>query len=254
MFDPSTGQPSSTSDESEEPVETPLYEPSQSSNNTSSRKVYTPQSASDAPSDLHHCAMSVESSNGESHDSGADQPRPLSVSARASFDASEIRPSSNSIQMPKGSPTVESPASTMMSPAVDLPIPDRFDPLQGMSPRSIIDLEPNDIKCLEVIMSSDDQCRPIADEQSADLPLSNIAQGSQLDYEETPQRTGTHKTKVVMRTPRGSRPRSNPMEPRLSTKDGKDKAKAIDKVKMMRKIGVCLPCLVNHEPVSDRQN
>lgn len=259
FMDPSTGQPSvcSTSEESEDPVETPPYEPSRSSNNTSSRKVHTPQSASDASAGLQPWVASprsVRSSGSELLDSGADQSHPPSMSVRSSFDASEAEPSPRSFRKPKN-PSIEA-NSTATMPAIELPDSERFDPLRGMpDPRAIIHVEPNDIKCLEEIMNMEDESRLMAlegpqNEHSFGLPHPNLAQGSKPNYKETPPKTGTDTTAIVVRTPKASRPRPNPMEPRVSTKDTKDKAKWIEKVKLMRRIGVCLPCLVNHEPVS----
>lgn len=261
FVDPSTGQPSvySTSEESDDPLETPPYEPSQSSNNTSSRKVNTPQSTSDASAGLQPWVASprsVGSSGNESLDSGADQLHPPSVSVRSSFDASEAEPSPRSFQKPGNLSIEENSAATMLSPTAGLPDSERFDLLRGMpDPQTTLRLEPNDFKCLEEIMGIDDGSRLMAlegpqNKQSFGLPHPNLAQGSKPTYEETFRKTGTDTTAIVARTPRASRPRPNPMEPRVSTKDTKDRAKWIEKVKLMRRIGVCLPCLVNHEPVS----
>lgn len=258
-MDPSTGQPSvcSTSEESEDPVETPPYDPSRSSNNTSSHKVNTPQSASDASAGLQPWASprSVGSSGSESLDSGADQSNHPSVSVRSSFDTSEAEPSPRLFRKPKSPSIEEDSTATMLSPAVELPDSERSEVLRGMpDPRTIIDVDQTDIKLLEDMLK-EDRSRLMAlggpqNEQSYGLPHPNLAQGSKPNYEETPQKTGNDTTAIVVRTPKASRPRPNPMEPRVSTKDTKDKAKKIEKVKLMRRIGVCLPCLVNHEPVS----
>lgn len=261
FIDPSTGQPSvcSTSEESKDTIMTPSYEPSPSSNNTSSGNVNTPQSASDASGGLQPWVASprsVGSSGGESFDSGANQPHPRSVSVRSSFDAIEAEPSPRSFRKP-GSPSIEeNPTATMQSPAVGLPDSELSDLVRGMrDPQKIIELEPNDIMFVEELIRMEHKNPSMAlegpqNEQSFGLSHPNLAQGPKSNYEGTPRRRGTDTTAIVVRTPRASRPRPNPMEPRVLTKDTKDKAKSIEKVKLMRKIGVCLPCLVNHEPVS----
>ena len=271
FFDPSTGQPSvtSTSEESEDLGVTPPYDPSRSSNDTSSRKVNTPQSVSDGPGGLHPRAISsrsIGSSDGEPSDPGADRLRPLSISARTSPETSEAAPSPRSIDIPKDMPTSRN--VTPMSLTVELSTPEPFGPAEDMSnPRAMIQLDQNDFDYLGKVMSQQDSSRQgnwtrlpaqmdLVDAQidRSISPLQpDLAQGSAPCYEEIAQRTGPHTTTVAVRTPKSPRPRHNPMGPQVATKDAAEKVKSVEKAKLMRRIGVCLPCLVNHEPVSNCQ-
>ena len=214
LFDLSTGQPSvhSTSEESEDPIETSRYEPSISSNNTGSRIVYTPQSGSDLPADLHSQVVSprsVGSSDGGSCHGKADRPPPSPISACATFGTSTASASAPSTMEGESLPAAESFTSTDLSPVAN----------------SNINLDQDDINFLTGIMPKTKQ-------------------------EEGSQRTGTRTT----RTSKLPGPRHDPIGPRVSPKTGMDRAQMIEKAKMMRRIGVCLPCLVNHEPVSRGQN
>ena len=271
FFDPSTGQPSvtSTSEESEDPGVTPPYDPSRSSNDTSSRKVNTPQSPSDTPGSLHPQAVSSKSagsSDGESSDPGAGRLRPRSMSAHTSAETSEAATSPKSTDIPKNMPT--SGNLTTMSPIVDLSTPGPFGPAEDMSnPRAMIELDQNDFDYLGKVMNQQDSSRQgdwtrlpapmdLVDaqiDQSISPLQSDLARGSGPCYEEIPQRTGPYTTTVAVRTPKSSRPRLNPMGPQVSTRDATEKAKSIEMAKLMRGIGVWLPCLVNHEPVSTCQ-
>lgn len=210
FFDPSTGQPSihSTSEESEDLVETSPYEPSMSSNNTGSHIIYTPQSGSDGPAELHSRVVSprsVGSSDGGSCHGTTDHPHPPSVSACATFGTStaSASPLSASAMDVDSLSVAESSTQTNMSPAVNLTFSEHYGP--------------DDINYLQGLM-----------------------------LEEGSQKKGPRTT----RTPKSTATRHDPMGPRASTKTGMDRAQIIEKAKMMRRLGVCLPCLVNHEPVS----
>ena len=220
FFDPSTGQPSvhSTSEEPEDPVETCPYEPSMSSNHTGSRIVYTPQSGSDVPADLHSQVVSPQparssdcgSSDGGSCHGTADRPHLPSVSACATFGTNTTSASTASTMEEGFLPTAESFSPTNLSPAVNALFPECSGPIENMT------FDQDDINYLECLMPKPNQ-------------------------EEVSQKKGTR-----TRTPKSAGTRPDPMGTRVSNKTGMDRAKA----KMMRRIGVCLPCLVNHEPVS----
>ena len=228
FFDPSTGQPSvqSKSEEPEDPVETSPYEPSMSSNQTGSRIVYTPQSDSDVPAGLHSQVVSpqpVRSSDCGSSDGGschgtADRPHPPSVSACATFGTNTTSGSTASTMEGELLPGAESISSTTLSLAFNLP-PEYPGPSEKMS-LDQDDFNQDDFNYLECVMTKTNQ-------------------------EEVSQ---TKRTRMT-RTPKSAGTRHDPMGTRVSTKPGMDREKA----KMMRRIGVCLPCLVNHEPVSRLQ-
>ena len=254
FFDPSTGQPSvpSTCEESDVLGETPPYQPSRSSDHSSSCKINTPQSVSDIPGGLQPRAVasaSVGLSDGESSECGADHPYPP-VSARASVGAIEAPPSPETIQEATSLLTAGSSTVTAMSPTLGPSLAEASDPLGDMSgPQAIIHINQNDVGFLEKIMSA-----PLSDQmdllhyltrQSITPPHPEAIRNSEAKREET-QRT------VAVRKPKCPRPRLDPMGPRLTTKDTTDKEK-VEKAKLMRRIGVCLPCLVNHEGVSCSQ-
>ena len=213
LFDPSTGQPSihSMSEESEDHiVQTSPYEPSMSSTNTGSHIVYTPQSGSDVPAELHSPVVSpqsVGSSESGSCHGTADYPHPPSVSACATLGTSTASASPPSTVDEDSFSAAESSTQTNMSRAVNLTVSEHF----GQE----------DYNYLRDLMT-----------EEADVP----------------QRKGTRMT----RTPKPAGTRHDPMGPRVSTRTGMDRAQIIEKAKMMRRLGVCLPCLVNHEPVSRR--
>ena len=220
FFDPSTGQPSvqSKSEEPKCPVETSQYEPSMSSNQTGSRIVYTPQSDSDVPAALHSQVVSpqpVRSSDCGSSDGGschgtADRPHPPSGSACATFGTNTTSGSTASTMEGELLPGADSISPTNLSLAFSLP-------LEYSGPSEKMSLDQDDFNFLGCIMSNTNQ-------------------------EEVSQRKGTRMT----RTPKSTGTRHDPIGQRVSNKTGMDREKA----KMMRRIGVCLPCLVNHEPVS----
>ena len=219
FIDPSTGQPSvhSASEESEDPTYPSAYEPSISSSNTGSRIVYTPQSGSDVPAGLQTQVVSpksVGSSDGGSCHGKADRSSPPSVSACATF---------GSITAPA------SPASAMEGESQ--PAAATFPPMNLSSTVNLLD--PNHLGPSNLSLDQDDI---------------NFLQGEmqKTTEEEVSQRKGMRMT----RTPKSAGTRHDPMGLRVSTKTKMDKAQLIEKVKMMRRIGVCLPCLVNHEPVS----
>lgn len=263
-FDPSTGQHSvpSTSQESEDPDETPPYDPSQSSNNTSSHKIFTPQSVSDASDGLHPRIPSSRSVASSVHE--ADGSHTWSMSARASAGTSNAASSAMVIQTPTHLPTAGSHTATTMSPTVDSPIPNPFGLFQDMiGLKAIIDIDGNDVKCLAEIMSLENQTQlgsPVRASDPMDLdnqisqPIapsqSEIAQGSKTKNRRVSQTTETHTRAVPKAKRRVSRSRPNPTGPRASTQDAIEKSKSRERKKLMRKIGVCLPCLVNHEQVS----
>ena len=260
LFDPSTGQPSvhSPREGSVDGGGSPAYQHSQSSNNTSSHKVFTPQSTSGSTDGPHPRVVSPRSgrsSESESHDRDAIRQQRPSVSARASAGASEavLSPalSQASVHMPM---TAESPPATM-SPDVDLSMSEPFDPIEDMKdPRDIINIGPSEVQDLEEIMQSGILGglghraqmlyeMPLANAQINDsmaLHHSQLVQGLQPTSREAVQRTEYHRRRLAIRSKRASRSR----ESRGMTKDAREKAREI------RRIGSCLPCLVNHEQVS----
>ena len=215
FIDPSTGQPSapSTSEESEDPVPVSPYEPSVSSDNTGSRIVYTPQSDSDVPVDLHSQVVSPKSAR--SSDSGSCQGKadrsPLpSVSACAAAGTVTAPASPTSAMEGDFQLAAASSTPTNLSVTVNL-----------LAPNDLGPLDRDDIEFLENEMN-----RSLEEQAS--------------------QRRGMRMT----RTQRSGRTRHDPIGPRGTTRTGTDRAQLIEKTKMMRRLGVCLPCLVNHEPVS----
>ena len=207
IYDPSTGQPSapSTSEESEDLINTSPHKFSISSDNTGSRIVYTPQSGSDDPTDLHSQVVSpksVGSSDSGSCQDKANRPPPHSVSARAT------------------SGTITAPASPANLTPISMSLAFNSLPSDDPGP-SNLNLDQDDFKFLE------DEIQKTKEE-------------------EVSQRKGPRMT----RTPKSAGSRHDPMGPRGSTRTGMDKAQLIEKTKLMRRLGVCLPCLVNHEPVS----
>ena len=262
LFDPSTGQPSvhSTSQESDYPDELPQYEPSRSSENTSSHKVLTPQSVSDASGGLH--PRLVSSTSAASSDGGFDGLYPPSVSARASAGTSNAASSTKLNQTPSQLSMAGIYTTTTMPSAIDPPLLETFGPPEDITdPRSIIHVTPSDVRCLEEIMSLEKPDRLVGPEQASDPmdlddnPISQSATSPHPEHaqrlrpnrEELHQRTSPDTTAVVTRTPRVSRQARHPAGQRVPTKE------AIEKTRLMRKMGVCLPCLVNHEQVSTRQ-
>lgn len=268
FFDPSTGQPSvhSTSEESEDLGETPPYEPSLSSNTTSSHKVLTPPSVLDASAGLHPRIVSSRSggsSDGGSSDRGPHRQQSPSVSARVSAGTSQAASSPILVQTPTY--TEGSPTATPMSPTVDSPIPEPFGPHQDLSdPRAIIDIDRNDVRCLEEIMSLEGQSRPgnsarLSDEMDLGDAETNQSlvpfhsedlQDSETSDGEVRKKIGISPKGLAIRTSSAPRSRSNPTGLPESTKNGVKKAKSSETTKLMRQLGVCLPCLVNHEKVS----
>lgn len=261
FFDPSTGQSSvpSPSQEFVDPDEASPYGPSPASTGTSSRKVFTPQSVSDDLHGLHprmDSSKSVGITDSGSSDEGVDHPHPPLICARASTGMSHAALSPLAIQTPIHLPPEGSHTVTTMSLAPNLPIPEPFGPLEDTSnPRRIINLDPNDLACLEEIMSLEGPSRrgnPAGALDPMDLmndqisrsvapPNSESVQRSKKEDGEVQQRIGTKRGAMVIRTPKVSRPPPDPTGRRASTKDAKAK---------MRDIGSCLPCLVNHEQVS----
>ena len=260
-FDPSTGLPSvsSTSQESEDPVEGSRYEPSRSSNNTSSLNVFTPiftpQSVSDASSGLH--PRSAPSQSGGSSDCGssvheADDIQSLSVSIKVTAGTSEAACSPKPIQTLTHLPMAGVQPPSTMSPVVHPSSAEHFVIPEDVSdPRMVIDIGPNDIRYLAQIIRREDPSRPgylaqaldpmdLMDDQISPQPES--AEGSkQGEIHETIRK---HTKAVSKRKKRVTQPKHHPKGRRPSDKD------ANENVKLMRQIGVCLPCLVNHEHVS----
>ena len=265
----STGQRSvpSTSQEFEDPVETSPYEPSQSSNNNSSHKILTPQSVSDASDGLHprvSSSRSVASSDGASPVHEADGSHIWSISVQASADTSDAASSAIIIQTPTHLSTAGIYTATTMSPTVDSPYPISFGPLEDMDdPKAIIDIDGTDVKWLEEKMGLENPTQLGSPAQASDpMDLDNqvsqpiapspseIAQGSKEKHRRVPQSTGAQTRAVAKNKRRASRSKPNPTGPPASTQDATEKPKSSERVRMMRKIGVCLPCLVNHEQVS----
>ena len=258
--DPSTGQPSlhSTGQESESRGENPAYQHSQSSNDTSSHIVFTPQSTSDSSDGPHPQVISPRSGRSpesELYNRDAIHRQWPSVSARASAGTTEVAPSPALSQVPAHMPmTAESSAATM-SPDVDMLMPEPFDLLEDMKdPREIILIGPSDVEVLEEMMKSGIASGPGYQAQIFnEMPLasaqindsmaphhSEFVQGLEPTSREAGQRMGMNQKELAIRTKRASRSKN----PRGLTKD------AIEKSKVIRRIGSCLPCLVNHEPVS----
>ena len=190
-FDPTTGQPSvaSTSQGSEGLGERLSGEASRSSHKTSSPKVFTPQSVSDATSSLHPQIASPRSV--ESFDRGSPRrelhcPHTLSVSACASAGTSSAAASPVSSQTPTHLPAVDSYGATTMLPSVNSFVNEPWGNHGSMlDPRTIIDCNEDDFAKLEDILNQEDPSR------------------------------------------------------------------AAERGTLMRQLGVCLPCLVNHERVSN---
>lgn len=267
FFDPSTGQPSvpSTSGDSDNRGETPPYEASRSSNNPSSCRVLTPKSVSDASGGLHPrivSSRSAGSSEGGPSDGEADRPHPPSVSARASAGSSQAASPPTSIQASSHMPTAKDHMATTISPAVDPPTPESPGPFGDMSAlRAIFTVEPNDVRFLEMIMDPSRSGNLAQALDPIDLmdnhvsrsiapPHPHMAQRARIEHEKRNPSTRSRTELVAIKARRGSEPGSNRKRPRVRTKDAKESARTADKKKLMRKIGACLPCLVNHEEVS----
>lgn len=262
-FDPSTGLPSvsSTSQESEDPLAGSPYEPSRSSNNTSSLNIltpiFTPQSVSDASSGLHPRSapsQSVGSSDGGSSVHEADELQSLSVPLKVTAGTSEAACSPKPIQTLTYLPMAGVQPSSTVSPVVHPSSSEHFSiPEDVNDPRMVIDIGPNDIKFLAEIIRRESPSRPGYPAQALDLmdltddqisqtttsPQPGLAKGSK--HGETHESIWKH---TRARKERVSQPKHHPKGRRASDKD------ATENVKLMRQIGVCLPCLVNHEHVS----
>ena len=264
FFDPSTGQPSvhSTSEDSDDPG-VPPYEASPPSNNASSCRVFTPRSVSDASGGLHPRLVSsgsVELSEGGSSDSGGDRPHPPWVSASAG--SSQTASSPTSIRTPSHLPKVMDHMPTTMSPAVDPPTPEPPGPFGEMrDPRAIISVGPNDVRFLENIMDpsrSENLAQAlnpndlVANQVGRSIapPYPDTARGSRTECGKGNPRTRSRTRAVAIRANRVSQPGSNPRKRRPSAKDAMERAKEAEQKRLMRELGVCLPCLVNHEQVS----
>ena len=219
FYNPSTAQPSVhlTTEEFEDPIKTAPYEPSISSDNTGSRIVYTPQSGSDVPAGLHSQILSprsVGSFEGGSSDGG-------------SCHGKAERPHSPSVSACATFGTSSTPASLASAMDGNLMLAAESFAQTDLSPavnlpfREHSNFNQDDFNYLGLIMKKEEE-------------------------EKMSQRKGTRKT----RRPRSAGTRHDPMGPRVSTRTGMDRAQSIEKTKMMRQLGVCLPCLVNHEPVS----
>lgn len=265
-FDPSTGLPSvsSTSQESEDPVEGSPYEPSRSSNNTSSLNIstpiFTPQSVSEASSGLHPrsaLSHSIGSSNGGSSVDEAEDIQSLSVSLQVTAGPSEAACSPNHNQTLTTLPVACVPPPSTMSPVVHQSSSEDFGIVEdGNDPRMVIDIGPNDIKFLAEIIRWEGPSRPGYPAQALDpmdlvddqisppstSPESEPAEGSKQG--KIHESIGKHATAASNRKERVSQPKHHPKGRRASNKDENEHTK------LMRHIGVCLPCLVNHEHVS----
>ena len=265
-FDPSTGLPSvsSTSQESEHEVEGSPYEPSRSSNNTSSLNIltpmFTPQSVSEASSGLH--PRSAPSQSGGSSDGGssvhdANDIQSLSVSLQVTAGTSEAACSPNLNPTLTNLPVACVQPPSTMSPVVHPSSSEYFDIVEDVNdPRMVIDIDPNDIEFLAEIIRRGGPSRPGYSAQALDLmdltdaqisqtttsPQPHLAEGSK--QRETHESIGRRTRVVSNRNERVSQPNHHPRGRRASNKD------ETENVKLMRQIGVCLPCLVNHEHVS----
>lgn len=234
-FDSSTRLPSvpSKSQESEDPSGHPAYGLSHPSNNTSSVRILTPQSTSDASSSLHPRsapAQSVGSSDGGYSVNGAEELQSLSISLKVATGASEAASSTELTQVQTYLPMTGGQLTSTNSLAVHPSVSEHSGNLDRMNdPRVIIDIGPNDIEYLTNIMRQEDPGRlgiPAQALDPMDLVDDSISQSTTLPRE------------------RVSRPSHNLRARRPSSKDEREK------MKLMRQIGVCLPCLVNHEHVS----
>ena len=268
FFDPSTGQPSvhSASEESENQIESPAYQHSQSSNNTSSHIVLTPKSTSDSSDEPRPRTMSHgsgRSSESGLYDRDAMSQHCPSVSARASAGTSEAAHSLAAYspalsQVLVHMPTMaQSPAATM-SPDTDLSMSNPFDPIEDMKdPRDIIDIGPSDVEYLQAIRISGTPSG-IGHQAQMFNPMHLVnaqINGSMVPHHPVSaqvlratsngagQKTDIHQRQMAIRSKRGSRPRNT----------GVSNKAAMEKSKKMRQLGSCLPCLVNHEPVSTLQ-
>lgn len=256
-FDPSTGLPSvpSTSQESEDPDEN--YEYSQPSNNTSSVRIFTPQSVSDASSGLNPRsapAQSVASSDGGSSVNEADNLQSLSVSLKVAARASEAASSTKLTQTPTYLPMTGVQSTLTKSLEVDSSSSDHSgNPEKMNDPRVIIDIGPNDIEYLANILRQEDPSRlgiPAQALDPMDLVDDSIGQSTtspQPELAQSSEYAGLHES-VGIHTGAGSKGKGRISQPghkrRASSKDNKEH------LKLMRQIGSCLPCLVNHESVS----
>ena len=261
-FDPSTGLPSvpSTSEESEDPDGNHTYELSHPSNNTSSVKIFTPQSVSDASSGLHPrsaSAQSVGSSDGGSSVNEADELQSLPISLKVAVGASEAASSTKVTQTPTYLPMIGVQSTSTKSLAVTSSSSDHSGKLESMNdPRVIINIGPNDIEYLEKILRQEDPSRlgiPAQALDPMDLVDDSIGPSTTSLQRELANgsKYGKIHTSAGSHTGAGSKGKGRVSQASHKLKcrrpsDQYDK----EHLKLMRQIGVCLPCLVNHEHVS----
>lgn len=161
----------------------------------------------------------------------------------------------------------------MVSRGSDPPIPQSFSPLEDMTdPQTIIDIGPNDVRFLRGLISlegppqmsntadlmdvsmdpADDPLDLMDDQtsQSVAPSLSESAQHSETKYGGLNQKTKQDTREGKRRAPKASRRKRGPMGQQATGKYAIEKPKSKEQTKLMRKLGACLPCLVNHEPVS----
>ena len=261
--DGNIGRPSlpAMSEESGAACESPPYDPSQSSNNTSSQIVFTPQSISDT-SGGPHLQITPSRSGGSPgaglSDQGSYGEQSPSLSARASAGAAQAAPSPTPSQTPTHLCLAGVSTPTMTSLSSD----ERMSDLFGLSEpitasRTPITLNVDDLRYLEEEMARsqvENLARP-SSQMDAQVdqrapPLSEVTHASEASHGNGPQRRRDNRSNLVIRTRGALRSRPTRTRQQLVERSAVEKAKAIEHARLMREIGSCLPCLVNHEHVS----
>ena len=251
--------------------DSPPYEPSRSSQAPSSRQVFTPRSVSDASGGLHRrplSSRSVGSSDGGISEFGVERQYSFSVSVRVSAGSTSRPVSSQEMIQPLFTPA-------MMSPEIDPSIPGSSGSGgEPKDPRAIIWIDTNDVRLLEELMNQEsDPARVLVDQTDPredpgnpmDDPMevvkdeipqpvspshSGFAQGSRIRCGGVAQRTTTHTRAGKRRAQKVSRSRPRLTGQQASAEDAIETPGPREMAKLMRLIGSCLPCLVNHEKVS----
>lgn len=267
FFNPSSGQPSvhSTSEEYEGLKNTPPYEPSHSSNSSGSYHMLTPESVCETSVGIHPRAVPlrfVESFQGQQCDDDAHRSNLSFASARATAGTNITTRSPVTVHTPTHMSMEGFCSANAMLPAVDSLVFRFANPPEDMNdPQSIIRIDSNDIMNLEEIMSHDlsfqvDTVVPESDlldavddqtSQSTAPPQSDTIQGSKRKHEEVDRKVERRKRPAAKLPHCIPRLQHDTTEAQGTFGDATDKAA---RTKLMRKLGVCLPCLVNHEPVS----
>ena len=247
VTDRPTGQSSvqSMSEDSGAQSECPAYDPSLSSNNTNSQKVFTPQSVSDASGSLHPriaSSRSGGSSDGGYSDCSVANGHSPSLFTHASAGASQAAPSPISSQTPIELPLAGICTPSAMSLALDEPFFGPFDPFERMTDaQPILELNEDDLRFLKERMDADKSSRVGIPAQLSDRMNVLLVQRPRGDSFNLPTRT--------QRVPRS---KAKQRRQQVSSRNAVEKAKATEHSRLIRQIGSCLPCLVNHEQVGVR--